>query len=70
VLRTFTAADWIENLRVSKETFLCLSFNNRIPGFIKPSALVITSWGSATCGEYRTIGQLFGIARYTVCHCS
>ena len=29
--------------------------------------LAITLWCLATCGEYRTTGHLFGIARCTVC---
>ena len=29
--------------------------------------LAITLWCLATCGEYRTIGHLFGVARCTVC---
>jgi len=70
----FTATDWIENVRVSKTTFayicinLGLSFNDNIPGFVKPSALSIkwqlcTLCCLATCGEYHTIVHLFGIAR-------
>ena len=29
--------------------------------------VAITLWCLATCGEYRTIGHLFGLARCTVC---
>ena len=29
--------------------------------------VAIILWCLATCGEYRTIGHLFGVARCTVC---
>ena len=49
------------------------SFNNtqniKTPGFVNcvEHKIVITLWCLATCGEYCTIGHLFGIARCTVC---
>ena len=35
--------------------------------FTREHRLAITLWCLATCGEYRTIGHLFGVARCTVC---
>ena len=32
-----------------------------------PQRIGVTLWYLATCTEYHTIGQLFGIARFTVC---
>ena len=77
MLRTFTPSDWIENFRVSKETFLYLC--GKLRPYIKRQdtrlrkaicvehRVAITLWCLAMCGEYRTIGHLFGIARCTVC---
>ena len=77
MLKTFTATDWIENFRVSKETFTyicnCLKplISRQDTKFRKAICIehrvAITLWCLATGGEYRTIGHLFGIARCTVC---
>ena len=77
VLGTFTERDWIENFRVSKETFhrLCDKLRPHIKRkntHLRKSTCVehrvaITVWCLATCSEYRTIGHLFGVARCTVC---
>lgn len=77
VLRTFTATDWLENFRVSKETFMYICeklkpiIERKDTKFRKAICVqhrvAITLWCLATCGEYRTIGHLFGIARCTVC---
>ena len=77
VLRTFTATDWIENFRISRETFLFICEklrphierqNTRLRRAISvEKRLAITLWCLATCSEYRTIGHLFGVARCTVC---
>lgn len=77
VLKTFTKEDWVENFRVSKHTFhyLCAQLSplikRRDTGLRKAICvehrLAITLWCLATCGEYRTIGHLFGVARCTVC---
>jgi hypothetical protein len=76
-MRTFNTADWIENFRVSKETFfyMCEKLrpviqrqNTRMRTAIGvEQRLAITLWCLATCSEYRTIGHLFGVARCTVC---
>ena len=77
MLRTFTATDWIENFCVSKETFTYIC--DSLKPFIKRQdtkfrkaictehRVVITLRCLTTCGEYRTIGHLFGIASCTVC---
>ena len=77
VLRTFTAKDWIENFRVSKETFtytfdkLKLFIQQQDTKFCKATCtehkVAITLWYLTTCGEYCTIGHLFGIARCAEC---
>ena len=77
VLRRFTERDWLENVRISRDTFyfLCGKLrpviawqNTRFRRCIcVEKRLAITLWCLATCAEYRTIGQLFGVARCTVC---
>ena len=76
-MQTFTAADWIANYRVSKETYLYIC--DKLRPIIQrqdtrmrhaitvEQRVAVTLWCLATCGEYRTIGHLFGIARNTVC---
>ena len=73
VLRTFTPVDWMENFRVSGnfslftlEVISCKStkLHNTIP---VNKRIIITLWCLDTCSECRTIVQLFGIARCTVC---
>lgn len=77
VLKTFTPVDWMENFRVSRETFhyLCQKLgpviqrkNTQLRNAIPVNKrLAITLWCLATCSEYRTIAHLFGVARCTVC---
>ena len=77
VLGTFTARDWLENFRMSKDTFtyLCAQLSPalhrsntvmRKPLSVK-QRVAITLWCLATPAEYRTIAHLFGVARSTVC---
>lgn len=76
-MHTFTAEEWVENFRVSKETFvhLCTRLkpviarqDTRMRRAVSVEhRLAITLWCLATCAEYRTIGHLFGVARSTVC---
>ena len=77
VMETFEQNDWIQNFRISKETFLYLCDK------LKPAIyhhdtqlrraisvkkrLAITLWCLSTPAEYRTIAHLFGVARSTVC---
>lgn len=77
VLRTFTDRDWLDNFRMSKNTFLYLCTQlspslRRSDTVMRRSVSVerrvaITLWCLATPTEYRTIGHLFGVARSTVC---
>ena len=77
VLETFSERDWIENFRVSKNTFhyLCNKLRPHIErqktrlrrSICVEHRAAITLWCLATCSEYRTIGHLFGVARCTVC---
>ena len=77
VMSTFTPRDWMENFRVSHDTFLyicsqleqsIIKFNTRFRRAISVQQRVaITLWVLATTSEYRTIAQLFGVARCTVC---
>jgi len=76
-MSTFSEEDWMENFRVSKLTFdyLCTQLSPLIKrkdtvlrkAITVPHRVAITLWCLATCGEYRTIGHLFGVARCTVC---
>ena len=76
-MSTFTPRDWMENFRVSHDTFLyicsqleqsIIKFNTRFRRAISVQQRVaITLWVLATTSEYRTIAQLFGVARCTVC---
>jgi len=77
VLRTFTERDWVENFRMSKETFtyLCQQLSSRLGrkdthlrnAISVEKRVAVTLWCLATPCEYRTIAHLFGIARSTVC---
>jgi len=77
VLQSFGPRDWLDNFRVSRETFhyLCEQLRPLIqkkttvmrrPESV-PRRIAITLWVQATPSEYRTIAHLFGIARCTVC---
>ena len=77
VLKTFTERDWIENFRMSKQTFhylcdqiraeiFCENTNYRLAIPVE-KRVAIALWCLATPAEYRTIGHLFGVARCTVC---
>ena len=77
MLGTFTDRDWMENFRVSRSTFqmLCTRLRPSIQrhdtqlrrSICVEHRVAITLWCLATCGEYRTIAHLFGVARCTVC---
>ena len=76
-MATFKEKDWKENFRLSKNTFQYLC--NQVCSYIQRKNtrlrlcitveyhVGITLWCLATCGKYRTIGHLFGVARITVC---
>ena len=77
VLSSFTSRDWMENFRVSRETFPYLC--DQLKGTIKKQdtrnrrpvsvsqRVAITLWILATPCEYRTVAHLFGLARCTMC---
>ena len=77
IQKTFNDTDLLENVRVSRATFLyiCSELSSVVTKqntrFRKAISLkkraVITLWVLATTVEYRTIGHLFGVARCTVC---
>ena len=76
-MNTFTPHDWMENFRVSHETFLYIccqlkQTSSSIQGsgqlhLCSIGFLYITLWILATTSEDRTIAQLFGGALCTVC---
>ena len=68
---------WKENLRMSRETFdiLCTELRpfveRKLSRFRQPisvqTRVAVTLWRLATNTEYRTIAELFGLGRSTVC---
>ena len=77
VLETFTAREWMENFRVSQDTFryLCQQLrpyiersNTRLRDAVSlEKRVAITLWTLASPVEYRTVSHLFGVGRSTVC---
>ena len=76
ILEMFGPTDWIENFRMSMETFTYLC-NELRPGISLQTTrlreaigtgkrVAITLWCLAT-PEYRTIAHLFGVGRSTLC---
>ncbi|PIK40731.1 putative nuclease HARBI1 [Apostichopus japonicus] len=73
----FTDTDWKENFRVDRETFtfICDSLRpyigKRLTVMRRPisvrTRVAITLWRLATNCEYRTLGNMFGVARNTAC---
>ena len=74
---SFTSRDWLENFRVSHETFNYLcdqlqpSIARKTTRLRRPVSVqqrvAITLWILATSCEYRTVAHLFGLARCTIC---
>ena len=74
---TFTPYDWIENFRMSQETFLYLCTElresvERSDTIMRKAVPVeqrvaLTLWFLSTNADYRTIGHLFGVSKSTVC---
>ena len=68
---------WKENLRMSRETFeiICTELRpfveRKLSRFRQPisvkTRVAVTLWRLATNTEYRTIAELFGLGRSTVC---
>ena len=77
VLETFTSGEWLENFRLSKDTFdyLCTQltphFQYQDTHLRKPISVkkrvAITLWTLASSAKYRTVNHLFGVGRSTVC---
>ena len=74
---TFTSDDWLENLRMSKATFLYVcdelrssvekndtSMRKAIP---VEQRVALTLWFLSTGADFRTIGHLFGVSKSAVC---
>ena len=74
---TFTSDDWLENLRMSKATFLYVcselhlavekndtSMRKALP---VEQRVALILWFLATGTDFRTIGHLFGVSKSTVC---
>ena len=77
VNRCFHGRDWLENFRMSRETFLYLCQELR-PTIERQDTVLrrpipveqrvaIALWKLATNGEYQTIAHLFGVSRSSVC---
>ena len=75
----FTHRQWVQNFRMSEETFLFLCAKLR-PAMEKKSTnfraclpvrkrVAIALWKLATNSEYRSIGHLFGVSKSSVCRC-
>ena len=74
---SFTHEEWMENFRMSKETFLYLC--DQLKLFIArddtklrqavstEKRVAITLWRLATNSDYHPVGHLFGVSRGTVC---
>ena len=74
---TFTPQDWLQNFRMSQQTFLYLcdelrssiEKSNTVMRRAVPTEMrvALTLWFLATGADYRTIGHLFGVSKSTVC---
>ena len=74
---SFTPQDWLNNFRMSKDTFLYLC--DKLRSSISKSDTImrkaipteqrvaLTLWFLSTGADYRTIGHLFGVSKSTVC---
>ena len=73
----FTPQDWLQNFRMSKDTFayLCDQLHSSISksdtimrkAISTEQRVAITLWFLSTGSDYRTIGHLFGVSKSTVC---
>ncbi|XP_016328345.1 uncharacterized protein LOC107677823 [Sinocyclocheilus anshuiensis] len=75
----FTDTQWLENFRMSEETFIHLC-NKLRPAMERQDTnfrvcvplkkrVAIALWKLATGAEYRSVGHLFGVSITTVCRC-
>lgn len=75
----FEEEDWLENFRMSKETFQLMCF--KLNDFLKPSEnavrqplsvekkVAIALYKLASCAEYRVVASLFGVHKSSVHNC-
>ena len=77
VNQCFEGRDWLENFRMSRDTFLYLCEELK-PAIERQDSVLrrtipvqqrvaIALWKLATNSEYRSIGHLFGVSRSSVC---
>ena len=74
---TFTPSDWLENFRMSHNTFLyvCSELRSSVEksdtmmrkALTVELRVALTLWFLSTGSDYRTIGHLFGVSKSTVC---
>ena len=79
VLQTFTDEQWVENFRMTRLTFnkvcrvlepdLSPMENNVGDAIVVQKQVAVTIYWLATPTEYRTIGNLFGVAKSTALKC-
>ena len=74
---TFIPSNWIENFRMSHDTFIYLC--DQLRASVEKSdtmmrqaipveqRVALTLWFLSTGADYRTIGHLFGVSKLTVC---
>lgn len=77
IVSSFTQQEWVENFRMSQETFshlcsLLRPYVSRQDTRMRKAVSVekrvaITLWRLATNGDYRSIGHLFGVSKRSVC---
>ena len=75
--QTFTTTDWLDNFRMSNNTFtyLCTELRQAIQkkdtemrkAIPVEQRVAIALWRLATTTDYRTIGHLFGVSKPAVC---
>ena len=73
VLNSFTDQDWLNNFRISRQTFLylCDKLSSRLQRqdtvmrccISVQKRVAITLWCLAIPAEYRTVGHIFGVSR-------
>ncbi|KAM9364221.1 uncharacterized protein KZ484_010498 isoform 2-T4 [Pholidichthys leucotaenia] len=79
VVPSFSTQQWLQNFRMSEDTFTylcqklrpCMELHDTTFRLCVPlrKRVAIALWKHATGSEYRTIGHLFGVSITTVCRC-
>lgn len=75
VWKLLSAYDWLENFRMSRETFtyVCNEERDHIAKKVQlcessvEKRVAVTLWYLSNGSDFRTIGHLFGISKATVC---